>query len=67
MTHFTKTCADGEGCQGPVGDDLFCDLHRAEYDFTRFMEPFVDDVCQCLACKSDVVGIVPCLREVSRG
>ena len=59
------TCADCDA--PPTGKDGFCDKCRAEYSFQQFMEPFVDDVCQCPACKSDVVGIVPCLREAGRG
>lgn len=26
--------------------------------------PFVDDVCQCVVCRSDCAGIVACMRVI---
>jgi hypothetical protein len=59
--HFTETCAD---CSCPPdGPDGFCGLHRAIYNGER---PFSDDICRCRTCTSDMVGIVPCMKETER-
>lgn len=38
---------------------LVCDACAPEYEEA----PFVDDVCPCPSCRSDLTKLVPCRRE----
>lgn len=56
MTKGRNTCVE---CSAPAGHDLYCDEHRAWYvDAVLY-----DDECPCLACRSDLKGITPCLGK----
>jgi len=43
-------------CGQPAPHNLICHRCLPLYGETKL----VDDVCQCVTCRSDVAGIVPC-------
>jgi hypothetical protein len=76
MTHIADKCME---CTEPGGTRLLCDRHARQYDgmepfdldeandaFAEFVAPFCDDICHCASCRSDVAGIVPCMKETER-
>lgn len=51
-------CPNGEVRAADAG--LLCPQHRAEDCANNRL---IDDVCNCHVCRSDMVGIVPCLED----
>lgn len=46
-------------CGDPAEHNLIC--AKCEPDYAD--KPFSDDVCRCVVCASDLVGIVPCVGD----
>lgn len=61
MTHHQgrDTCAECGSLNADTGN-----LCRQCRDEEGYGERFSDDVCKCLACRSDMAGLVPCWGEV---
>lgn len=54
---YSASCDECIECGKPAPHNLICDECAPDY-----ADKLVTDECTCVACRSDLAGIVPCLQ-----
>ncbi len=57
-------CAE---CGRPADITMLCPVCRMLPEYGGLARPIEDDECTCPACRSDVAGLVPCVKESRDG